>query len=140
MEIFWTTLNKFLNLRVSEYQSDTNLFFSYWTRFEEIPKSLIRGSRSPLSIPAFSLTDRLNRSEEKFSVSGITEKEFLRYRGRRDAQVYERALRIRPPLSLSYTISSMLLYKLNAVTKRWIGVSLKMASWDLSRERCCCPG
>lgn len=29
----------------------------------------------------------------------------------------------------------MLLYKLNAVTKQWIGVSSKMASWDLSMER-----
>ena len=75
MEIFRTTLNKFLNLRVKAVRI-------YLSLIEQIPKSLIRGPRLLLSISAFSLTDRLDRSEEKFSVSGITEKEFLRYRGR----------------------------------------------------------
>ena len=114
MEIFRTTLNKFLNLRIKAiriylflieflkawFEHPLNplrrwkFFEQLWTNLrvkavriylfliEQIPKSLIRGPRLLLSISAFSLTDRLDRSEEKFSVSGITEKEFLRYRGR----------------------------------------------------------
>lgn len=81
-----------------------------------------------LSIGGFSLTDRADRSRRKVRVSGITEKKFYdievatmhKLRASFGCNMFRRFL-------LSSSSSSpphlpMLLYKLKAVTKRWIGV------------------